>query len=49
MMCFKHNRYYRAGHCPKCIEEIEQEIQDKHELIMLEREAKQPIVLWEKR
>lgn len=44
-MCFEHNRYFRIGKCPKCIEEVEAEA-----LRVLEEEKKnkkKPIILWE--
>lgn len=42
-MCYKHNRYFRAGKCPICIKEMEDSIQNDYEIRMLELELKQPI------
>ena len=46
MICEKHDRVVRAGHCPLCIDEIEAEQQLAHDIYMLEKEIKQPIQLW---
>lgn len=37
-MCFKHNRYFRIGMCPICVEDVERQIQLEHEIRMQERQ-----------
>lgn len=46
MICEKHNRYYRVGHCELCIEEVRLQIIENRIIEEAERELKEPIVLW---
>ncbi len=44
MMCFKHNRYYRAGKCPVCIVENKKTDED---IFLLENENEAiDLTLW---
>ena len=47
-MCKKHNKYYRAGLCPLCVQAIEESIQLDFEIRMLEKENRElNFTLWE--
>jgi len=47
MMCFRHNRFVRAGDCPLCTKDALKNEQNERDIASLEREIKAPIVLWE--
>lgn len=48
MMCLKHNRWYRVGeNCQFCVAEMKERIELDREISILEKEVKEPIILWE--
>lgn len=49
MICKTHNLFVRAGKCPECTQEVEEIRQLENEIRFIEKEIKEPIIIWEKK